>query len=230
MRRIIGPGLHNARPHARAVSSAEASPRGIPSLARGRAVNTAWPRPLQSRLRPLARFAQFAVRASALQGLENRLGPHVREAEIRNGAGSGSGISARDLIQYLSRGGSVECRVYDKALDIVLQVDGPMNLRFHARIQDPPRRTRGRIYWGQRELLHRISRRRGMVRFSMPNVGATNGGQGTLAPSPLATSLSNAAITLTILSIVPRRSIASACSLPENVNEQRRETARRRTK
>ena len=41
-------------------------------------------------------------------------------------------VSMRDLIQYLSRGCSVERRVYDKALDIELQIDGSMNLRFHA--------------------------------------------------------------------------------------------------
>jgi len=41
-------------------------------------------------------------------------------------------VSARDLIQYLSRGCFVENRIYDKTFDIALQVDGAMHLRFDA--------------------------------------------------------------------------------------------------
>ena len=41
-------------------------------------------------------------------------------------------VSARDLIEYLSRGRSVENRIYDKTLNIVLQLDRTMHLRFHA--------------------------------------------------------------------------------------------------
>ena len=41
-------------------------------------------------------------------------------------------IFAGDFVQYCSGGCSFKCGVYDKALDILSQVDGAMNLRFNA--------------------------------------------------------------------------------------------------
>ncbi|HTY64069.1 MAG TPA: hypothetical protein VMG30_17605 [Acidobacteriota bacterium] len=60
-------------------------------------------------------------------------------------------VFARDLIQCLPGGSSIECWIYDKTFDIVLQVDGPMNLRLHTRVQNTPRCFCRRITRRQRE-------------------------------------------------------------------------------
>jgi hypothetical protein len=76
----------------------------------------------------------------------------------------------------------------------------------------------------------RMSNRRGMVSCATPSVGARNGGHGGAAIPLSPISASNAAITLCIRPMVPRRSVARGSSLPMNVKEVRSAALCRSTK